>query len=273
MGIHINLNEKVTIARPTTREKSGGGGGGTVNGLSKDEQGNLTIDTSPSFGESIMVFQSPNGVNWEVKVDDIGTLKTITTTKPVSELIGFRKPDTSLYQVTVSNLGELETSPMPMGLTPAQEASDMYLLSDSGFYWTLKLNQAGAIVTQDSSASFTYTNDIGSPLFKVQKIAVDRGILYMNHFDPTELPTAGEIPVVANSSAYAFRRDDSGNLVMVFWDVDDELWKPVASKTDNVIYLGDPTVDGSWRIMLSGANLVHQRLESSSWVTKQTVSA
>lgn len=38
-------------------------------------------------------------------------------------------------------------------------------------------------------------------------------------------------------------------------------------------YLGDPTTDGSWRLQRSGNNLVYQRRESSSWVTKQTISA
>jgi hypothetical protein len=38
-------------------------------------------------------------------------------------------------------------------------------------------------------------------------------------------------------------------------------------------YLGDPTTDGSWRFVRSGNNLVFQRRESSSWVTKSTITA
>lgn len=37
-----------------------------------------------------------------------------------------------------------------------------------------------------------------------------------------------------------------------------------------IIYLGDSDTNGSWRIMRSGNNLVRQRLESGSWVTKGT---
>lgn len=272
MGIHIRLNEKVTIARPTTREKSGGGTGGGVSGIEKDEQGNLTIDTSPSIGESIMVFQAPNGVNWEVTVSDLGVLTTVTTTKPVSELIGFRKPDTSIYKVLITNLGELATEPMPMGEVPVEFSENMYLLSSSGFYWTLTLNQVGAIVTKDSSGSFTYTNDIGSPLFKIQKIAVDRGILYMNHFGPTELPIASVIPSVVNSTAYAFRKEGD-NVVMVFWDEFNDAWVPVASRLMSTLHFGDPEVDGTWRLKLVGNNLEMQRRESTVWVTKEVVSA
>lgn len=35
--------------------------------------------------------------------------------------------------------------------------------------------------------------------------------------------------------------------------------------------LGDPTVDGSWRIIRSGNNLVMERRESGAWVTKSTI--
>lgn len=39
----------------------------------------------------------------------------------------------------------------------------------------------------------------------------------------------------------------------------------------NYFYLGDPTTDGSWRIGRSGNNLVSERRESGTWVTKQTI--
>lgn len=38
-------------------------------------------------------------------------------------------------------------------------------------------------------------------------------------------------------------------------------------------YLGDKDTDGSWRHIRSGNDLLFQRRESSSWVTKQTISA
>jgi len=41
----------------------------------------------------------------------------------------------------------------------------------------------------------------------------------------------------------------------------------------DAFYLGDPTTDGTWRITRSGNDLVHQRRESSVWVTKSTVVA
>jgi hypothetical protein len=41
----------------------------------------------------------------------------------------------------------------------------------------------------------------------------------------------------------------------------------------DIFYRGDPTTDGSWRSMRSGNDLVFQRRESSSWVTKSTISA
>lgn len=37
--------------------------------------------------------------------------------------------------------------------------------------------------------------------------------------------------------------------------------------------LGDPATDGSWRLSISGTDLLIQRRESGSWVTKQTIPA
>lgn len=39
------------------------------------------------------------------------------------------------------------------------------------------------------------------------------------------------------------------------------------------VYFGNPAVDGTWRILRSGNNLVIERLETGSWVTKSTISA
>lgn len=44
----------------------------------------------------------------------------------------------------------------------------------------------------------------------------------------------------------------------------------VVVKSTDAFYLGDPNVDGSWRVTRSGNNLVRQRRESGSWVTKGT---
>lgn len=41
----------------------------------------------------------------------------------------------------------------------------------------------------------------------------------------------------------------------------------------NAFFMGDPTTDGSWRITRSGNDLVMQRRESGSWVTKSTIAA
>jgi len=56
----------------------------------------------------------------------------------------------------------------------------------------------------------------------------------------------------------------------------DKALKVIGSATvnsDGKLYFGDYDTDGSWRITRSGNNLVLQRRESGSWVTKQTISA
>ncbi len=45
----------------------------------------------------------------------------------------------------------------------------------------------------------------------------------------------------------------------------------VEVSTNDAFYFGDPTTDGTWRIIRSGANLVFQRRESAAWVTKNTM--
>lgn len=47
----------------------------------------------------------------------------------------------------------------------------------------------------------------------------------------------------------------------------------VVLQPTRAIYFGLTNVDGSWRIIRSGNDLVIQRRESSSWVTKSTISA
>ena len=42
--------------------------------------------------------------------------------------------------------------------------------------------------------------------------------------------------------------------------------------SSNAFYIGDPTTDGSWRMILDSGNFVVQKRESSSWVTKGTFS-
>jgi hypothetical protein len=47
----------------------------------------------------------------------------------------------------------------------------------------------------------------------------------------------------------------------------------VENTINGVVYLGDATTDGSWRLSVSGSTLLIQRLESGSWATKWTFTA
>lgn len=49
------------------------------------------------------------------------------------------------------------------------------------------------------------------------------------------------------------------------------VYRDGAIATDSGFYIGEKTVDGSWRFVTSGANLVIQKRESGVWVTKQTI--
>lgn len=41
--------------------------------------------------------------------------------------------------------------------------------------------------------------------------------------------------------------------------------------SDEAVYFGDRNTNGSWRIIRSGNNLLIQRLETSVWTTKDTI--
>ena len=45
----------------------------------------------------------------------------------------------------------------------------------------------------------------------------------------------------------------------------------VEAKSDGYFYMGDPDTNGTWRIGRSGDNLVMQRRESGTYVTKSTI--
>jgi len=54
------------------------------------------------------------------------------------------------------------------------------------------------------------------------------------------------------------------NTTTLMWELAN---KGVFGATD-AVYLGDPIVDGTWRIVRDGNNLSYQRRESSNWVEK-----
>lgn len=54
------------------------------------------------------------------------------------------------------------------------------------------------------------------------------------------------------------------NTTTLRWELQN---KGVFASTD-AVYLGDPLVDGTWRIVRDGNNLSYQRREASSWVEK-----
>lgn len=81
----------------------------------------------------------------------------------------------------------------------------------------------------------------------------------------------GGITVFSNG----YNSADSGKVVVTLGNTstaDFEVGGSIQmSGAANALYFGDPTTEGSWRIIRSGNNIVHQRLESSTWVTKQTI--
>jgi len=45
----------------------------------------------------------------------------------------------------------------------------------------------------------------------------------------------------------------------------------IRGEVGSVAYIGDPTADGSWRMRVSGADLITEKRVTGSWVTKHTI--
>ena len=70
----------------------------------------------------------------------------------------------------------------------------------------------------------------------------------------------------ADGATYKFLGKDKPAKVTTLTTTDD-----IDTASDKAFYFGGKTTDGSWRITRDGDNLVFQRRESSSWVTKNTL--
>lgn len=68
------------------------------------------------------------------------------------------------------------------------------------------------------------------------------------------------------NSAVRLKIDDSNNVVA-------QTGVNYVVQSGDAYYYGDTATDGSWRSIRAGNNLLHQRRESGTWVTKQTISA
>lgn len=69
--------------------------------------------------------------------------------------------------------------------------------------------------------------------------------------------------------------NSSTNKPLIYGEFDTSILKfntdQIIVPVNNISYIGDPNTNGSWRYMISGAQLLYQRRESSIWVTKQTI--
>lgn len=55
--------------------------------------------------------------------------------------------------------------------------------------------------------------------------------------------------------------------------VDSPITTNIIMPVNKFIYLGSETVDGSWRIGIDSGNMIMEKRESGSWITKSSVEA
>lgn len=85
----------------------------------------------------------------------------------------------------------------------------------------------------------------------------------------SEIPTEILLPTPQTQ----FEKDLCLILNERFREIAEAINENVILPSGGACYFGDTEVDGSWRLIRNGNNLVVQRLESSSWVTKSTFTA
>lgn len=90
-----------------------------------------------------------------------------------------------------------------------------------------------------------------------------------NKYTPYAARTAGCFYSGTTAPSSTNRLNYDGNLYANLLATSSDIYLP---STGNV-YLGSPTVDGSWRIAINGTGLEFQRRESGSWIMKQTIEA
>jgi hypothetical protein len=92
------------------------------------------------------------------------------------------------------------------------------------------------------------------------------------------MKVAGNV-IIGNGAAgvdYTLTFDGETNDGVVTWMEDEDCFQfagDVAVDAAKAFYLGNPTTDGTWRMIRSGNNLLMERRESGAYVTKQTISA
>jgi len=83
----------------------------------------------------------------------------------------------------------------------------------------------------------------------------------------SEISTDILLPVPKNQDEKDLYNAISERLREIAEAINDNMFLPATG----AYYFGDIETNGSWRIIRDGNNLVHQRLETGTWTTKNTI--
>ena len=125
------------------------------------------------------------------------------------------------------------------------------------------INTAIGVNSLENNTTGAYNIGIGSSALTNNTTGTyNIGIGYLATVSSGDLTNA--IAIGYNSSVTASNTIQLGNSSIT----DVKTSGNIQTTSDKAFYFGDPTVDGTWRIVRSGDNLVYERRESGSWVTK-----
>jgi len=163
-------------------------------------------------------------------------------------------------------------------LTPSTTASS----SSDGNTLVQAYNQGGAglgrVITANDGAVEIQVSDTGNNAcldLTQSDITNDPNVLEISNAgsgDSISLQGTGTHSINSVSANLELITTTSGNITATTPNAEMQLINTDAViDSDKAFYFGDSSTNGSWRIVRSGNNLIMERRETGSWVTKQTI--
>ena len=209
-----------------------------------------------------------------------------------NEGVEIRQANNSTFTIPVEEVTATKVFPDPEVSFPIN--ADKYYLARlllADFFFEVSSGGGGGITGADNGNELVgATVGWGGSLNRLTTIRGNNQVLAIG-FDATITPDPAQA-IALNATEIALFGDDlnvnltnrmqviadsidlQANTVQLQGIVDVEVSAPVFRLgQSNNFQFGDGVTEGDWRIAVSGTSLVFQRLESSVWVTKQTISA
>ena len=152
-----------------------------------DDNGNLTVQLKPVVKEFIL--QAPDTTKWQFTVSNLGEIVATSGAGGDVSLYKITRPDGVEVSFSVDNSGEIQA------VSPADPSAvsvdAIYLEAPEGTMWELTVNNSDVIATVDDATwnnRFKVINDKNKPLFQVREYPTDdAAITSVNRIEKEDL--------------------------------------------------------------------------------------